>query len=174
LEEKNKVNSFNETNEIIDFINKLYNEHQIIEDVITRYNPNLKKMLLEIKEDKSNKTYNIDHGTTAIYLYEIENRILESVFNYLVDRNIITSEKINGDIVYDCILEFDGLKLYKSEITEDLINNINKHVLETFNINIEFTIKAIDEFYNMEEIEGIKNNKLKSYEDIKEEFEINK
>ena len=37
---KNKISTFNESNEITEFINKLYNEHQIIEDIITRYNPN--------------------------------------------------------------------------------------------------------------------------------------
>ena len=112
-------------------------------------------MILEIKEDKNKEIYNIDQGTTAIYLFEIENRILEAVFIYLTDRNIITSELVNSDIVYDCILEFDGLKIYKTEISEDLINDINKHVLETFNINIEFTIKTIDEFYTMNQLEDI-------------------
>ena len=49
-------------------------------------------MILEIKEDKNKEIYNIDQGTTAIYLSEIENRILESVFIYSTDRDIITSE----------------------------------------------------------------------------------
>ena len=89
-------------------------------------------MLLQIKEDKNKEIYNMDHGTTAMYLYAIENRIFESVFIYLIDRNTITSELVNSDIVYKCILEIGGLKIYKSEITEDVIYNINKSLNTTW------------------------------------------
>ena len=123
--ETKKIVVFNEDETIIEFINNFYYEHLIIGDVFNHFNPNLKKMLETINKTIKKDTDKINKTTSSIYLYEVENRILEATIFYLIDNNIITYEETNNEIIYNIIPEYDGIKIYNNEaINEEIINII--------------------------------------------------
>lgn len=142
------------------FLQDLTNEIKFITTLIETNNPNIKKQL-EKKKGIENVKCN---SVISIYLQELENRILEVIFNYCVNNNYI----INNN----CVLCFDGLMIPKENYKDGLLDELNEEIKEKLNFDLKFSIKNFDEGYTDEELEDtqIEYEKTK-YEIIKEEFE---
>ena len=65
---------------------------------------------------KNDSDHKVDNATVAYYMQEIENRILEQVFLYIVDKNVI-KDKI-------CSLCYDGIMILKEIITRNFVINL--------------------------------------------------
>ena len=135
-------------------------------------------MLETINKTIKTDTDKINKTTSSIYLYEVENRILEANIFYLIDNNIITYEETNNEIIYNIIPEYDGIKTYNNEaINEEIIHKLNEYIFSIFNIGIFFTINIIDEFIPSETVEETKKYKVDddfrySFIDVYSPYEI--
>ena len=127
-----------DTNVKYDFIEQLQNEMNDINQTISVSNPRIREVV-----DKQRP--NFDATITALYLQEIENRILEKVFNYCVDKGYVLHNA--------CVLCFDGLMLLKDSFKEELLQELN-----TF---ISLTFSWILNLYKKKWITASQKNKLK-------------
>ena len=79
-------------------------------------------------------------------------------------------------IFYDFIYEYDGIKIPNNindnEITS-ILEELNNHIFNTTGFNIEFCNKAIVEMIGDKDLQKIKNSKLITYEEVRDEFEVN-
>ena len=145
-----------DTNIKYDFIEKLQNEMNDINQTISISNPRIREVV-----DKQRP--NFDATITALYLQEIENRILEKVFNYFVDK---------GHVLHNtCVLCFDGLMLLKDSFKEELLEELNTLIKLTSGLDLKFIQKEMDHGFTEEQVENSQISKLRSYGKVKEEFE---
>ena len=90
-----------------------------IKDMIIHNNQHMrtiiKNKLIELNENDSD--HKVDNATVAYYMQEIENRILEQVYLYCVDKNVI-KDKI-------CSLCYDGIMILNENYYPELRNKTN-------------------------------------------------
>ena len=86
------------------------------------------------------------------------------MFKYCNDNNYITQS--------NCVLCFDGMMLLKSNFEEELLNKLNALIRNKFNLELTFVVKEMNGGYTDEQLETTQVNKLRSYEEVKEESEL--
>lgn len=130
-----------------------------------------------LERKKENKYANHLGSTMNIMLCDIENNILQSMIKYLKDNNILKTS---------IVMVFDGFMIYKDDIKDldinDILLKLQEHVKNETTYEIELTIKEMDDIIKVpedykviEQVEEIKELIIenKTYEDIKEQFELN-
>lgn len=157
--------SFEELPELKAFKNEVRHYH----GVITRHNPHLLKVAKKIKFDSGLlDTTNIEGTVCAYFLQEYEVRILETLYNYCIDNNIIKNRV--------AVLCADGLMIETENYDESLLTIFNKIVKEKIGFDLMFVEKPMTQDYldildnNLIEskTENEKNDKVSI---TKEEFE---
>ena len=153
-----------------------------LSDFISNNNYNFHNNLIKKSNEEEKTIRNINTSTTSIYYYTIERILLEHSIEFLIDKNNITVDILGNDKydyennIYNFIFEYDGIKI-PNNINDNEINNIleelNNHIFNTTGFNIEFCNKTITEFIGDKELNKIKQNKLLTYEEVKDEIEIN-
>ena len=138
------------------FVEQFQNEMQNINLIICMNNPKIENAIGKNRP-------NIYSSVTSYFLQEIENRILEAVFSYCKDNNYTQN---NG-----CVLCFDGIMLLKENFNEELLTELHDLIKRKFGLDLTFVNKEINEGYTEEQINETQVNKLRSYEEVKEEFE---
>ena len=105
----------------------------------------------------------------SIILQEKERLILETVYNYLVNKKIINNN--------DCVLCFDGIMIKKGKYYSQLLSELSDVVFNELKFKLKFTEKDFDDNYNDElknivyETPSIYNNP--EYIELKDKFEKN-
>lgn len=97
------------------------------------YNSN-KEFVKSVPKDKKNKK----NSVLSYYLQEHENRILEVVYDYMVDNGYI-----KNNIASLC---YDGIMILKIDNVDDLCIQLNKVVLEKTGFDLQFKEKEMDLF----------------------------
>lgn len=119
-----------------------------------------------LKEVKKRKDFNINGSITNIILCEKENLILLTAVQYLMNLGY------NVDV-----LVFDGMMVRKVKgllITQELLDEINKYVLENTGYDIKFVEKELDKSIDLSIYETITEVKIEdTYFKDKENFETN-
>lgn len=119
-----------------DYLLNLYNELIIITDNVILNNPKLEKQAKRVHKNDPN----IRGKIVNLLLCNIENETMLCAVDYFLE---------NG---YDVdVLVFDGfmVKINNAKpITEDLLVNVSKHVLENTNYNIKLIEKPLDNSIN--------------------------
>ena len=91
----------------------------------------MRQIILE--HGKNNGTYKNDHQidktTISYYMQEIENRILEQVYLFCVDRKLITDNI--------CSLCYDGKMILKEKYFDGLLSDLNQLILNKFGLDTE-------------------------------------
>lgn len=131
-----KYNVIDTNSEISVYLINFCKELKEIAQTIVIFNDKLTK---QIQNKKGDTEYELEYTTMAIYLQEIENQLLETMYEYCVEKGYITNN--------NCILSNDGIMiskdLFKSEITEEFFQLIkNKYDYE-----IKFKVKDMDKDY---------------------------
>lgn len=149
---ENKIDENNMIDEIIELTKELKQIYKIIK--------NNNKLIYDDLKLKDAKV--CDTTIISYFCSEIENRILENIYIFCVDNNII----INND----CSLCYDGIMLKKENINDitELLKNIEINIFEKLNLTIKLKVKDMDEGYNYDEI--IKNINFKSILDLNTEI----
>lgn len=121
-----------------EFIEYYCAELRTIGNKIAEANPELVHILEKEKktnERKKNKKNDIG-SVTSYYLQSKEREILELLVAYLKTRQIITN---------NCVLCFDGLMIPKESYTDQLLIDLQEHVLKTTGFRVRFTQKEMKE-----------------------------
>lgn len=133
--------------EPLSFIKEFKKEIQTIGNTIMTNNPELKKRIEKSKELKKiyKDDYNIVASTLSYFLQEYECQILELIFNYCVENDLI-----ENNIAVLCA---DGLMIKKENYNHDLLETFSKLVETNLGFKLRFTQKQLDQGYSIEEIE---------------------
>jgi P4 family phage/plasmid primase-like protien len=125
-----------------DFIEKLIQERTIYGEFIEKQN---NEIYLEIQKNKSKKNillYNEFASVVAIWCQEIEQRILETLYNYCNKKKYIKN-KI-------AVLCFDGIMIEANNYKESILSEFTKVIKETFGYTLKFETKPLNQGYNKE------------------------
>jgi len=149
----------------LDFVKDFKNELNVIGDLIIQANPTLKKIITDNKKKTKNNIsdHDIKASTCSIYLQDFENQILETVYNYSIDKGYITD---------NAVLCYDGLMIPKDNYNEDLLIEFQNIVQLNNGFDVSFTQKELNDGYTIEEInEAQIEDDLTEYEKTKLNFE---
>ena len=130
--------------EPLKFIVKFKNELKTIGEIIVGNNPKLSKAIEKRKEEQNIKDYNLKGSVCSYFLQEYESRILEAIFLYLKEQNIINN---------DCVLCADGLMIPKDKYKPELLNNFNELIKNKLGFDLNFTQKEMNQGYTEEQVE---------------------
>ena len=133
-----------ENNEPLKFIVKFKNELKTIGEIIVGNNPKLSKAIEKRKEEQNIKDYNLKGSVCSYFLQEYESRILEAIFLYLKEQNIINN---------DCVLCADGLMIPKDKYKPELLNDFNELIKNKLGFDLNFTQKEMNQGYTEEQVE---------------------
>ncbi len=150
-----------ESSYIYKYITSFSTELKNIADIITKYNKQLVNDIDKHKKEKGQNAWNASY--MSFFLQEHEERVLQTVYTYLLN-----NKYIKNNIVSLC---HDGIMILKNDFNDELLNKINKNVKQKLNLDLQFTFKEINNFYTDYIIDNSINYSNKSYEDIKLEFE---
>jgi hypothetical protein len=115
-----------QTNHKLPIIKDLQREIKQISEIISDMNP-----LIAAKEKRNNQVL-------SIYLQEIENRILEAVYEYCSEQKYVNE---------DCVLCFDGIMMRKDNFNNNILQELHILIRQEFNLSIEFIVKPMDRGY---------------------------
>lgn len=140
-----KDNNVNVPEDQHEFIYNFKNEIKKIQDKIYTNN---KSLVQELITSKGNDV-NIKGSVMSYYLQECECRILEVIYKYCNSKGINENKNI--------VLCADGLMIPSDKFYDELIDELEKEILEKTNFNLKLIEKPLDQGYD---IEDIKNNKI--------------
>lgn len=151
-----------EKKEDLKFLTHFKTELQNIGNAIIEKNPKLQKMIKKRKELQKKEKYNEKGSVVSYFLQEIENRILEHIYDYCVLNDII-----KDNITVLCA---DGIQLEKDKYDESLLNKFSDHIFEKFGLKLKFTEKKMDKDY-LSILKDHLITKIDKYTEIKQTVE---
>jgi len=114
-------------------------EFTAIAEEIMRKNLQIAEAVIKRKTDQGKTEYNLAGSTCAYFLQEYEVRILETLFKYCVENQIICQ---------NCaVLCADGLMIEKEFYNPLLLSTFHDIVYEKFGFDLQFTTKDMNEDY---------------------------
>jgi hypothetical protein len=125
--------------EIPRFIHEFSLELKEIGQQIYKNNEHIAKLILKRKTEKKLDDKNLIGSTVSYYLQEFERRILETIYMHCINNKII----INNDAV----LCADGLMIPKDNYNKKLLKDFSKLIKNTYNLNLIFTTKEMNQDY---------------------------
>ena len=152
------------------FIEELKTNIETVRNTIIEKNPKIGFEVEKNKILKNQRYYNYEASFLSTYLQEHECRILECMYLYFLNKNMIKN-KI-------CTLCADGIMIPKENIDNinETMKELEKVLENTTGFKLKLEQKEMNEDY-LEELEDkqIKNDEedkdLKTYDEIKKEFE---
>jgi hypothetical protein len=119
------------------FCEKFKKELGEIGAVIMDQNKEIVKFVEERKGVE--KDYNKIGSVTSYYLQEIENRILETLYNHCVKNKYIVNNV--------CVLAADGIMIEKDKFKPEILNEFKKVVKDKFGFDLNFSVKNMTQDY---------------------------
>lgn len=106
-----------------------------INSVILKNNPNLIKVVTELKNGQGKNDYSLEGTVCSFFLQEYEVRILEQMYNYCIDNQLIEDNR--------CVLAADGIMLEKHLVPDPdkLLKEFSTLIKRTIGFNLIFTRK---------------------------------
>lgn len=140
---------------ILPSIAQMKKEFSSIKDKIIHNNQHIRTIIKNklIELEKNDSDHKVDNATVAYYMQEIENRILEQVYLYCVDKNVI-KDKI-------CSLCYDGIMILKENYYPELRNELNKLILTKFGLDLIFEQKDMESYLDILDDHIKTNNEIK-------------
>jgi|694.fasta_scaffold04525_27 phage/plasmid-associated DNA primase len=134
----------------------LETEMRLIGEIIYSHNQNIKDDVLRINPKHWETEKEAKRGVIALWAQTIERIIQESAIKYLID-----NKKFEIENIVPCQ---DGFMILKDLYKDEILNEINKHIFDTFKFNIKFINKAFDEAIEIQEYDDDKN--FNEWEDL--------
>lgn len=138
-----------------EFINNYIKELNIIGVHISNANSNLKKIVQDLEKRNEKGT------VVSLYLQDVECKILEVVYKFLIDKKYIHNN--------NCILCYDGLMIESKYYKPELLNELHDHILNVAGFDLLFTTKSLDK-HLLNELPEMQIDET-CYESVKLEFE---
>lgn len=120
------------------YIYEFQSEMKELAEVIEKNNPDIAKWLKKRPSKPQYEKQYTEFTTLSLFYFEHENRILETVYNYLNDNNYI-----EDDVATLC---FDGVmikKIKEQEKVDKLLNELSIEVFKHHGFNLIFTEKPM-------------------------------
>lgn len=136
-----KDNDMDPETEPLDFIVNFKKELITIGNVIVKNNPDLISKFKELKKD------NPTSSTVSCFLQEYERKVLEVMYDFL---------KANRIIDKNVVLCYDGVMIPINKYYPKLLSELSDIVKEKLLFDLVFTVKEMDEGYDVSNIEPIK------------------
>lgn len=128
--------SFEELPELTAFKNEVRHYH----GVITRRNSHLEKVAKKIKDESGLiDITNVEGTVCAYFLQEYEVRILETLYNYCIENNVIKNRV--------AVLCADGMMIEAESYNESLLTIFNEIVKEKIGFDLTFVEKPMTQDY---------------------------
>jgi P4 family phage/plasmid primase-like protien len=128
----------------LDFINDFISEFKKIAFKITEHNPLIRDYVIQRKEKQGKTNYSLQGTTLSIYLQELEVRILEQIYLYLVEHHYIENK--------NAVLCADGIMIDTPKYNDLLLTEFSNLIVTRMGFNLKFTVKAMDKIYTLHEI----------------------
>ena len=138
-------NRNNKLKEVVD----LEGEMKVIVEIVYANNKHIKDDVLRIDPKHWQTEKEAKRGVMALWAQTIERLIQESAIKYLID-----NKKFEIENIVPCQ---DGFMILKDLYKDEILSEINKHIYDTFKINIKFINKPFDEAINIPEYDDDKN-----------------
>jgi len=82
---------------------------------------------------------------TGMYLQNYERLIMEHVYNYMNEQELIKNN--------DCVLCFDGIMINKINYKDDgILTELKQLIKNKFDLDLTFEIKHLDSGYNVDKV----------------------
>lgn len=144
---------------------------------IVKHNQDLLKIIKKRKSELKITEFNEIGTTVSYYLQEIECQILETIYSYCVEDNII-----NNNIAVLCA---DGLMIKKENYKPELLNIFSDIIYDKFGLKLIFTQKPLNEGYldildehllTDDQINSLtlKDYQIEKFDNLNEDFKIMK
>jgi hypothetical protein len=130
--EENNI-EYNEDNDLFIFISNFEANIKIISKVIIKNNSDLVKQIEKIKDKVKDAT------VLSYFLQEYECRVLNCMYNYLVDNNIIVNN--------DCVLCADGLMIPTYLYNISLLSELENEIFNKTGFLLKLTEKKMTQDY---------------------------
>ena len=121
------------------FIFGFENEMGEIAQEICKKNPLLVELVKKRKNDQNKKNYNLNGAVMSYFLQEYENQILECMYLYCVKHKYIVNNI--------CVLCADGFMILKDNFKEQLLKELEDEVLNNTGFKIKLTTKEMTQDY---------------------------
>ena len=172
----NKINNFKQLKILegitkdIENISKVIKDtnKDIITDIINKIKKNKdidenEELELNNKENKKVKSSSV----LATYLQEIESRLLETIYEYLVYIKVINNN--------DCVLAADGIMIKKEKYRPEILKELQQIIKYKYNFDLKLSHKEPKDYYTDNQIEeSILEKKKLEKEKLEKEREIEK
>ena len=146
------------------FIFSFENEMQEIAQKISDKNPLLVELVKKRKNDQNKKNYNLNGAVMSYFLQEYENQILECMYNYCVKHKYIVNNV--------CVLCADGFMILKDKFKQELLQELEHEVLTKLGFKIKLTTKEMTQDYlDILDNHIIETKDDNSYQSHKKQFE---
>ena len=142
------------------FIRKFKKELNVIGEIIVANNQKLSNDIEKNKEEQHIKDYNLKASVCSYFLQEYESRILECIYLYCKETNIIYKS---------VVLCADGLMIPKENYKDELLNEFKDLIKCKLGFNLNFTKKEMDQGYSIKELQD--SQTVPDYDLLKTEFE---
>jgi len=149
---------------IASFIKKLKRELKEISDIVVKAN---KKLAYEVANNKNDNNNNNNSSIMSYFLQEHECTILEYMYLYLVENNVIENN--------ECVLCADGIMILKNKYDNNILTDMAGYVKDKTGFEIVLKNKDMNEDFLSIINDHIKDETpdITSYEYKKQQFEIN-
>ena len=153
-----------ENHSINKFIFGFEKEMQEIAQKISDKNPLLVELVKKRKNDQNKKNYNLNGAVMSYFLQEYENQILECMYNYCIKHKYIINNV--------CVLCADGFMILKDKFKQELLQELEQEVLTKLGFKIKLTTKEMTQDYlNILDDHIIETKDDNSYQSQKKKFE---
>lgn len=145
-----------------DFLEELTKELKLITAMVVSTNEKLSKAVEKLYKTQGKK-FEKNKSTLSYFLQNYENIILEEVYNFLKDNDVIDNENVAS-------LCYDGIMVKKNDkVNNDFLNTMEAYIKEETGFNVVFKVKPMDEkIIKFEEEKDIDfDDKKINYLDIK-------
>ena len=146
------------------FIFGFEKEMEEIAQKICDKNPLLVELVKKRKDDQNKKKYNLNGAVMSYFLQEYECQILECMYHYCVKHKYIVNNV--------CVLCADGFMILKDNFKQELLNELEQEVFNQTGFKIKLTQKEMTQDYlDILDEHIIETKDDNSYEGIKKQFE---
>lgn len=112
----------------------------LIHTIIAERNPDICETVERIKKEAGKNNYNLKGSVCSFLLQEYEVRVLEQMFLYCVNKNLIKDD--------NAVLCADGMMIEKKFYYPELLDEFNAIIKEKIGFDLTFTQKKMDQGYN--------------------------
>ena len=135
------------------FIKSFIKDIKMIGNLIYNDNPEIQEEIRKRKQLQKKEKYNAIGSVVSYYLQEHEIQILETIYKYCNNNNLIKNNI--------CVLCADGIMIQKRHFKPELLELLTLEIKSKLNFDLKFKNKLLDEGYTKELIE---KNQIKTSE----------